>query len=259
MMKFVALFLLAVCSPFQGAAFSYEHISDGPFISIHVLIVNPSEHTILPVKALGRETALELAKQHGAQAAVNGGFWKPDGTPAGALKIDHEWLGFPTKPRGAIGWSAAHQPFIDQILTEGTEVTPTSGYTSFEQWQDLKHIVGGTPVLVRDGHLIEDFSSEQTRESFLVRKHPRTAVGIREDGDWVFVVVDGRFHGLFGGMTMQELAAWMLDLECVEALNLDGGGSSTMVIEGHVVNTPCGQEEEEGKWVTAVSDAILIF
>jgi exopolysaccharide biosynthesis protein len=259
MMRFIALFLCIVCAPFQGAAFSYEHISDGAFTSIHVIVVNPNEHTILPVKALGRETLLSLTKQYGAQAAVNGGFWKIDGTPAGALKIDHEWLGFPTKPRGAIGWSTADRVFIDQILTEGTIVTPISGYTSFEQWQNLKHIVGGTPVLVRNGQAIEDFGSEQTRESFLVKRHPRTAIGIRDNGDWVFVVVDGRFHGLYGGMTMQELAVWMLDLNCVEALNLDGGDSSTMVIEAQVINTPCGKLEEEGKQVEAISDAILIF
>ena len=51
----------------------------------------------------------------------------------------------------------------------------------------------------------------------------------------------------------------MLDLGCIEALNLDGGGSSTMVVEGKVINEPSGKIEEDGKWVEAVSDAILIF
>ena len=51
----------------------------------------------------------------------------------------------------------------------------------------------------------------------------------------------------------------MLDLGCIEALNLDGGGSSTMVIEGSVVNEPHGKILENGKYVGAVSDAILIF
>lgn len=58
---------------------------------------------------------------------------------------------------------------------------------------------------------------------------------------------------------MKELAELMLELGCVEALNLDGGGSSTMVIDGMVINKPCGKIQEFGKQVEAVSDAILIF
>lgn len=107
--------------------------------------------------------------------------------------------------------------------------------------------MGGAPVLVQNGNLIGDFTPVQTLESFLVKKHPRTAVGIRSNGDWVFVVVDGRFFGIIGGMTMKELAQLMLDLGCVDALNLDGGGSSTMVIEGQVVNDPSGKVREKGK------------
>jgi len=60
-------------------------------------------------------------------------------------------------------------------------------------------------------------------------------------------------------MTIKELAELMLDLGSIEALNLDGGGSSTMVVNGIVINDPCGELREDGKQVEAVSDAILIF
>ena len=163
------------------------------------------------------------------------------------------------------------QVLIDQVLTNYSlkecedpskiEVIPVSNppHTSLEDWKGIEHIVGGTPVLVTGSSLIEDYTSEQTLESFLIHKHPRTAVGIRENGEWVFVVVDGRFNGFLGGMTIAEMANLMLELRCVEALNLDGGGSSTMVIEGTAINEPCGEIQEEGKLVEAVSDAILIF
>lgn len=258
------------------SGFSYEHFSDGYFTSIHVLIVNPKEHPIIPAKALEdemcRETVTTLANRHNAAAAINGGFWKSDGSPAGALKINHQWFGTPTKARGAIGWSLISQKvLIDRILTNYSltecpvnskiEIIPASlpPITTSEQWSELEHVVGGTPVLICNGYLIEDFTPEKTLESFLVNKNPRTAVGIKDNGDWVFVVVDGRFYGFFGGMTIKELSQFMLDLGCVEALNLDGGGSSTMVIEGKVVNKPCGKSKEDGKYVGAVSDAILIF
>lgn len=270
------IFLLIIFGASRLLGINYEYISDGYFTSVHVLIVNPNEQMIMPVRAEGdevkRETVFTLAERHQAVAAINGGFWKQNGDPAGALKIDNHWLGTPIKPRGAIGWSLINpKVLIDKILTNCSlsdaisdsqiEVIPVSdpSYTTPEEWKELEHIVGGTPVLVQNGNLIEDFSSEKTLQSFLTNKHPRTAVGIKSNGDWVFVVVDGRFYGYFGGMTMNELAQLMLDLGCVEALNLDGGSSTTMVFEGKVINDPCGTIEEEEKFVEEVSDAILIF
>lgn len=274
--KLTFVFLLIVSSPFAISGYSYEYLSDGNETFIYILVVDPQEDAIIPVRASGeeitRETVLTLAKRYGAVAAVNGGFWNLDGTPAGILKISDQWYGTPLKPRGAIGWTLNGQHvLIDRVLTNYSlqecedlsqiEVIPVSDFphTNSEEWKEVNHIVGGTPVLVSYGTLIEDYAPEQTRESFLIKKHPRTAVGIRENGEWIFVVVDGRFEGELGGMTMKELAKLMCELGCIEALNLDGGSSSTLVIEGTVVNQPCGEIQEEGKLVTAVSDAILIF
>lgn len=272
MIKQILIFALLVLSyvPSDAGGISYEHLSDGGFYSIHVLVVDPKEHILVPVKAHGRETVAALAKRHHAIAAVNGGFWKPNGDPAGILKIDHHWYGTPIKPRGAIGWTGSGQKVcIGRVLTnrhlgdtgdaDKIKVIPISTPPYQEDWEQMEHIVGGTPVLVKDGNVIKDYTSEQTLESFLINKHPRTAVGIRNNGEWVFVVVDGRFYGFLGGMTMNELAELMLKLDCSQALNLDGGGSSTMVLQGTVVGEPCGKILDGDKWVEAVSDAILIF
>lgn len=252
--------------------FCYETFSRGYFSSLHVLTVNPKFHVIVPCKALGknsRESVATLAKRHQAIGAVNGGFWKLNGSPAGILKINHQWYGTPIKPRAAIGWSSnAEKVFIDRILTnfhlkevqaenQLKVISPVSGAIA-KEWNDLEHIVGGTPLLVKNSNIIKDFASEQTYRSFLYRKHSRTAIGIRENGDWVFVVVDQRCYGLLGGISMYELAKLMHSLGCVDALNLDGGGSSTMVVNEDVVNNPCGKIYENGKNVEAVSDAILI-
>jgi exopolysaccharide biosynthesis protein len=268
----VTFFLWIACIPFEISGFSYEYMSNGYFTSVHTLTVDPKKDLIVPVRASGdeitRETVAVLANRYGASAAINGGFWKINGRPAGILKINSLWHGTPVKPRGAIGWSQNGQKvLIDRVLTNYNlencpdeaeiEIIPT--HTAAAEWKELEHIVGGTPVLVRNGNIIEDFSPEQTLESFLVNRHPRTAIGIKGNGEWVFAIVDGRFFGFIGGMTMKELAELMLDLGCVEALNLDGGGSSTMVIDGSVINDPCGTIQEEEKQVEAVSDAILIF
>lgn len=274
--KILVLFASISWIPFDVFGFSYEHFSDGYFTSIHVLIVNPKEHAILPVRATGesvkRETVATLANRYGAFAAVNGGFWKLNGKPAGILKIAHHWHGTPVKPRAAIGWTNNGETvIIDRVLTNYDlnncpdesliEVFPVSDSlnTTAQQWKEMEHIVGGTPVLISMGKVIEDYSAEQTIESFLTKKYPRTAIGIKTSGDWVFVVVDGRFYGFLGGMTIKELADFMLELGCVEALNLDGGGSSTLVVDGVVINEPSGNLQENDKQVEAVSDAILIF
>lgn len=275
-MKKIIVILLSFVFSSDAFGFSYDYFSDGLFTTIHVLTVDPKEHAIMPVRASGkefsRETAATLVSRYGAAAAVNGGFWKLDGHPAGILKIDRHWYGTPMKPRGAIGWSlSSQQVLIDRVLTNTPlnacpdgceiEVIPMSDpiYTTAEEWKAMDYIVGGTPVLVREGNVIEDFSPEQTLESFLTHRHPRTAVGIRENGEWVFVVVDGRLYQFFGGMTMKELAQFMLELGCIDALNLDGGSSSVMIVEGIIVNDPCGTILEEGKYVEAISDAILIL
>jgi len=130
-----------------------------------------------------------------------------------------------------------------------------------ETWNQFEHIVGGTPVLVDHGNIISDFQNEKVRESFLEKRHARTAVGIKPDGNWVFVVVDGKQPNLSEGMTMNELAQLMRKLGCYSALNLDGGGSSTLVINGQVINSPCDEDDSESfcHGEREVGDAILIF
>jgi len=73
--------------------------------------------------------------------------------------------------------------------------------------------------------------------------HPRTAVGVDDDGDVVFMVVDGRQDGVSEGMTTPEVAEVMAAFAVVDAINLDGGGSTTLVVadpEPRLVNTPVG-------------------
>lgn len=139
-------------------------------------------------------------------------------------------------------------------------VLPQNSKPSRIQWDFFPHIVGGTPLLIHEGRMIKDFSSEKTRATFLSNRHARTAVGILPNGHWLFVVVDGGNLRISRGATMLELAQLMFNLGCKDALNMDGGGSSTMVLDNKVVNDPYGDEDEDDglKTVRKVSDAILI-
>ena len=71
---------------------------------------------------------------------------------------------------------------------------------------------------------------------------PRTAVGIKKDGSLMLVVVDGRSNNS-AGLTLAELATYMLRLGAREAVNFDGGGSSVLAINGLVVNKPSDGKE----------------
>jgi hypothetical protein len=83
-------------------------------------------------------------------------------------------------------------------------------------------------------------------------RHPRTAFAVTGKGTLLFAVVDGRSK-VSVGMTLDELATLLLELGAVEAVNLDGGGSSTLFADGRVRNSPSDGKER------ATSDGILIF
>jgi len=114
--------------------------------------------------------------------------------------------------------------------------------------------IGGGPMLLSQGKAAGEAEFKTFSESLTTARHPRTAVGLKGDGHLVFVTVDGRQPGVSVGMTIAELSDLMLDLQCVEAINLDGGGSTTMVIRDKVVNQPSDSTGER-----PVSDALLIF
>jgi len=115
-------------------------------------------------------------------------------------------------------------------------------------------LLGGGPWLLHAGAPAPLAEGEPYAEGFMRQRHPRTAVGRRADGAILLVTVDGRQPGWSDGMTIAELTDLMKDLGCPDALNLDGGGSTTMVVRGQVVNRPSDATGER-----PVSDALLVF
>ena len=99
---------------------------------------------------------------------------------------------------------------------------------------DASESVGGTPVLVRNA--LAWVKGDGT--GFVSGRHPRTAVGWDGAGRVLMVTVDGRQPAHSIGMTLPDLADFLVAIGAVEALNLDGGGSTTMVVGNQVVNLP---------------------
>jgi hypothetical protein len=104
----------------------------------------------------------------------------------------------------------------------------------------LRTVVGGWPRLIREGKRNAEYSDilEGTKPGFSSGRHPRTAIGFNRDStQLIALTVDGRRES-DSGMSLVELADAMLSLGAYEAMAFDGGGSTTMVIEGKVVNRP---------------------
>lgn len=114
-------------------------------------------------------------------------------------------------------------------------------------------ILGAGPQLLAAGKPVFTAESARYSNSLYRQRHPRTAIGWTADGKLILLTVDGR-QKFSVGMTMAELADLMFELGCVEAMNLDGGGSSTMVVNRKVVNHPSDATGER-----AVSDALLVY
>jgi len=106
------------------------------------------------------------------------------------------------------------------------------------------------PALLDEGEVVAGLESVEVDHNFgnhsIQGAQPRTALGIIAPNHYVFVVVDGRSSGYSRGMTLTELADLFQELGCTAAYNLDGGGSSTMVFMGRVVNQPSGRNGERG-------------
>ena len=145
--------------------------------------------------------------------------------------------------RGGIVISAA--PATD----EATQLLTLSNGTRMRLhwtlgWPDVFDAVGGAPMLMRGGSPTPICGS--------CARQPRTAVGLTADGKILLVVVDGRSRRSIG-VTLAQLRGIMRDLGAVTALNLDGGGSSEMVVDGRVVNHPSDGHERH------ITNAILVL
>ncbi|MGC4103390.1 phosphodiester glycosidase family protein [Ferruginibacter sp.] len=107
-----------------------------------------------------------------------------------------------------------------------------------DKWK-MQTAVGGGPVLLQDGQ-VKITNNEEVRFAgkAIDDKHPRTCMGYTADGRLIIMVIEGRHPGIAEGATLTQQAQLLKDLGCVEALNLDGGGSSCMLINGKETITP---------------------
>jgi hypothetical protein len=218
-------------SPYLGVK-ALHRTTSSPVWNIHALVVDltvPGVRLQSTTSAQRRRTTSSFARLIGAQAAVNGDFFSFSTYATGGLSAGAgvKWADTAdTTGTGNLAFGA----------TSRVELYPPSQVLPFDSsW--MKGVVSGHPRLVTAGAALS-FTG-----AFCTARHPRTAVGLSADHTKLYLaVVDGR-QASSVGMTCAELSKLMKGLGAFEALNLDGGGSSTMVLGGSVVNSPSDGSE----------------
>jgi hypothetical protein len=130
------------------------------------------------------------------------------------------------------------------VIAKGTDTVPSIfNFNDIEwKWWKMRTAVGGGPVLIHDGRMRITDREEQLFPGSPTHRFgehlPRTAMGYTRDGRLIILVVQGRTPGVAAGASLEEEAAILLELGCYEALNLDGGGSSCMLVNGKETITP---------------------
>ena len=104
-----------------------------------------------------------------------------------------------------------------------------------EKLKGYENIISGGPYLVKNGSIFVDVNEQKLTS--IGGRNPRTAIGYTEDNRLIMVTIDGR-EEMSVGITLTDLAQLMKSLGCVNAMNLDGGGSTVMYVNGRVVNSP---------------------
>ena len=197
----------------------------------------------------------QAALDSGAIVAINGSFYntRPPYNSACYLKINGEVI---FERSGKMGDRDGGAVLID----DRGRVSVEQGDPDDPQWVSARtepSIIGSGPMMLQDGQRIDMGTG-----AFVTLRHPRTAIGT--SGNKVYLVtVDGRSKGNSLGVNLNELANILKWLGAENALNLDGGGSTTMYIEGQpengIVNRPCDNQKFDRQGERRVSNSVLLL
>lgn len=201
-----------------------------------------------------RETS-KMASEQGAIAAINGSYFDMKrGNSVCFLKVDRQvvdttTLGeFARRVTGAVSIRKGKM----KIISWNREIE--------KQYKGKKGIVlASGPLMLKDGRYCDWSLCEK---DFIRTKHPRSAVALTKDGKILFITVDGRFPKHAGGVSIPELAHLIRILGGKDAINLDGGGSTTLWLSGApdngIVNYPCDNKRFDHRGERTVPNILYI-
>jgi exopolysaccharide biosynthesis protein len=230
--------------------------SDGLDTTVYV-VRHPRERTRIGVLHLDPPERLdEWCAANGHPEAIVGGFFLRDPyRPLGALWRDGEEIPHEAVPAPYAARRACVASDGDGIVLRALGDAPAAG-----------DLLQAGPMLVAGGSVA--FDRETDHEGFSAGSgqfdsditdgpHPRAALGLSAD-EVIAVVCDGRRTGVDSGLTMPDLAALLLGLGAQDAINLDGGGSTTLVHRGHLMNRPYSNQDQPAPASRPVVSALVL-
>ena len=236
-------------------------------------VIIPMEKNIIKIAVSsenrGVSTPSKIAFELNASVVINGGYFTRGQSPMrhiGLLKANdslyepasntvyREKMKYNIN-RGAFGVRYDNTVDISWASTKNDSIfswnfpfgnkpgNPVSINYIFSEFWDVKEAVHAGPILLRNRRINVTSEQEVFFNTPVDGVQPRSAIGYKENGDIVMMVVDGRQVNSRGAY-LKELAMLMQQFECEEALNLDGGGSSSLIVNGKLINNPIGLKSE---------------
>lgn len=195
-----------------------------------------------------------LCLKHGAVAGINGSYFNMRKLTSTTFVKDDGFVVATTTMKQTFHINGSVLIDNDGFVIDRTQADST--WTGGETWREA---MASGPILIDEGEVIVYEEGVPMWKSFIAKRHPRSMIGTDAQGYLWLVVVDGRASGKAAGMTIAELTELALQLGLTDALNLDGGGSSTLwTLPAGVINHPCdnGQFDNEGQRI--VPNALLV-
>jgi exopolysaccharide biosynthesis protein len=224
--------------------------------NINVLIINTNRRNIsLSYDPDKNIRVSRQAEKAGAIAAVNAGFFNiKEGGSVTYIKTGGVIVDTDTAKK----WTRNANMTGSVLINKNGHVTLTTAKTNswYDSHPEYAEVLVTGPLL-----LCGKIKQELPSTPLVINKHPRTAIGVKGTHKIVLITLDGRTDQA-KGMTLSELTDFMISLHCKDAVNLDGGGSTTMWISGKpfngVVNMPCDNKRFDHEGERAVSDILII-
>lgn len=246
----------SISSPRKGVvhkSLRIDNLYKGPQ-SINLIEISRSSKLRLAVAHDNRmRRTSDMAQGHNAAVAINGTFYNMrEGNSTCFYKVDKELIDSTTAYEAAIRVNGA-------VHLLGRKVCILDWTRDIERkYKGSKGtVLAAGPIMLEDGYKA-DWS--ECDEGFIETKHPRSAIYTTRDGKVVLLTVDGRSSGNAAGMSIPELMHLIRVLGGYDALNLDGGGSTTLWIEGAgVVNYPCDNKKFDHEGERRVSNCIYAY
>ncbi|MBN2364925.1 MAG: T9SS C-terminal target domain-containing protein [Calditrichaeota bacterium] len=257
----------------QGVSF-YKGERNNPLLKAWYIDIdlNNANIAVRPYISSSKKGIVQFTQSVGAFAAINGGYFDINSSTSYSAVVYPEEVKAQNLAailrdgltyyvtRGFFGITYQREPAVDWIFHFGNEVSqlyrfpqplpniqgnpaPYPDSSDGDPYSGLMVGIGGGPVLVKDSLVNISYEEEiffGNSGVGLSNQDPRSAVGATPDNHVLFLVADGRDVTWSNGVSLIELADIMLSLGCVDAMNLDGGGSTQMAIGNSLINRPEG-------------------